>query len=107
MLQPETLWRRWFADLKQPAPELSNIRTTYPRQHLVIQAAMAGQGVALLNPVFCAEALGEGRLVRAVSDQVTSEDDGYWLVYSASRTIAPAIEEFASWLGQEMARYQV
>jgi len=104
MLQPETLWNRWFADLKQPVPTFSKTRTTYPRQHLVIEAALAGQGVALLNPIFCAEALSEGRLVHAVSEQVVSEDEGYWLVYSATRAVAPMVESFRLWLGEEIAR---
>jgi DNA-binding transcriptional LysR family regulator len=55
---------------------------------MVIQAAIAGQGVALLNPLFCAHAIDEGRLVPAVQDIVVADDEGYWFVHSPDRTFA-------------------
>jgi len=103
MIQPLSLWRRWLAALDQSdvmAPR--KVRASYPRQHMVIQAALAAQGIALLNPVFCADAIADGRLVHALPDRVVSEEEGYWLVYSPERPFTREIESFRSWIEQEM-----
>lgn len=84
-------------------PFNGKIGSSFPRQHMVIEAALSGQGIALLNPVFCADALDDGRLVRPVAEMVVSDEDGYWLVHRRGRGISPKSEAFRAWITDEMA----
>lgn len=65
-------------------------------------AAMAGQGVAMLTPFFWRNDIAEGRLVR-ISDQISSRGYAYWLVYPEHRRNAPKIKRFREWLLAEIA----
>ncbi len=68
-------------------------------------AAMAGQGVAMLTPFFWRNDLADGRLVR-LSDQLSSRGDGYWLVRPEQRRNVPKIKRFREWLLAEIAKDQ-
>ncbi|MFS0737653.1 transcriptional regulator GcvA [Sphingomonas sp. 1P06PA] len=65
-------------------------------------AAIAGQGVAMLTPLFWRNDLAEGRLVRPFA-QVSSRGFGYWLVCAEHRRRVPKIRRFAEWLTAELA----
>ena len=65
-------------------------------------AAMGGQGVALLTPLFWAQELAEGRLVRPLPHTLDGEAD-YWLVYPKARRSWPKIRRFSDWLHQVCA----
>ena len=60
-------------------------------------AAMAGQGVALLTPFFWRQALADGRLVR-LSDVVASDGRAYYLVTPEHRRGVTKIKRFRDWL---------
>jgi DNA-binding transcriptional LysR family regulator/pimeloyl-ACP methyl ester carboxylesterase/AraC-like DNA-binding protein len=60
-------------------------------------AAMRGQGVALLTPLFWSEELAEGRLVCPFPDRIDGKGD-YWLVYPEERKDWPKIRAFSEWL---------
>lgn len=64
-------------------------------------AAIAGQGMAMLTPFFWRMDLSEGRLVRPF-DQVSSRGFGYWLVYPEQRRNVPKIKRFREWLIAEV-----
>lgn len=66
-------------------------------------AAMAGQGVAMLTPFFWRNDLAEGRLVR-LSDQLSSRGYAYWLVCPEQRRNVPKIKRFREWLLAEIAK---
>lgn len=66
-------------------------------------AAMAGQGVAMLTPFFWRYDLAEGKLVQPF-DQVSTRGFAYWLVYPESRRSVPKIKRFREWLVAEMGR---
>jgi LysR family transcriptional regulator, glycine cleavage system transcriptional activator len=72
-------------------------------QQLEAMAAMAGQGVALVNPYFFAADIAEGRLI-PLSDVVAKSDRAYWLVYPKSRQRARKIQAFRDWILSEVAR---
>ena len=104
LLQPLTLWRRWLSELGfSDVPFQARLGSRYKRQHLVVEAALSGQGMALLNPVFCAEALDDGRLVRPLPHTVVDDKDGYWLVHRKGRRAARKMEDFRSWITTELA----
>ena len=60
-------------------------------------AAMRGQGVALLTPMFWRDELEAGQLVRPL-DQVFDGHGTFWLVYPTSRHSWPKIRLFSDWL---------
>lgn len=67
------------------------------------QAAMSGQGFALLTPALWRKDVAEGRLVRPF-DQVSSRGFGYWLVIPEGRRSVPKIKRFREWLLAAVAR---
>lgn len=73
--------------------------TRGPRFHdvaLALDAAMAGQGVAMGDDVLCARDIASGRLVRLFDVTVTR--NWYWLVMPEGRRLPPAAGAFRSWL---------
>jgi LysR family glycine cleavage system transcriptional activator len=67
------------------------------------QAAMSGQGFALLTPALWRKDVAEGRLVRPF-DQVSSRGFGYWLVIPEGRRSVAKIKRFREWLLAAVAR---
>jgi len=64
-------------------------------------AAIAGQGMAMLTPFFWRHDLAEGRLVRPFA-QLSRANYGYWLVYPSHRRNVPKIKRFREWLREEV-----
>ena len=60
-------------------------------------AAMAGQGVAMLTPFFWRHDLAERRLVQPF-EQVSGNGEAYWLVYPEPRAKVLKIRRFREWL---------
>ena len=71
-------------------------------QQLEGMAAIAGQGVALINPFFFPDDLASGRLVKPFELMATT-DRSYWLVYPKVRRRSPKIEAFRDWVLSEVA----
>jgi LysR family glycine cleavage system transcriptional activator len=99
----DSWWRRWFELAGVAAGELG----TRPgigldSQQIEGQAALAGQGVALLTPALWAAELASGRLVQPV-DLVGDDGESYWLVYSEARRNVPKIRAWRDWLLAEVA----
>jgi len=67
---------------------------------MAVDAAVAGQGIALMGRVLVAEDLARGRLVRLFDTSVAS-DFRYYLVRSRRRPITPALASFMAWLRAE------
>lgn len=66
-------------------------------------AAMAGQGMAMLTPFFWRNDLADGRLVRPFA-QTSTRGYAYWLVVPEHRRSVPKIKRFREWLLAEVAR---
>jgi LysR family glycine cleavage system transcriptional activator len=73
--------------------------------HLALQAAAAGQGVALGRLAYAAGDLTNGAL-RAPFPQVIELDLHYYLLVPDSRVGEPAIGAFREWLRAEAVRFQ-
>ena len=97
-------WPHWLgeAGLEVP-PNLAQggIRLGYQANEG--QAAMAGQGMAMLTPFFWRRELAEGRLVQPFG-QVSTRGWGYWLVYAEHRRSVPKIKRFRDWMLAEVQR---
>lgn len=91
-------WPTWFASAGLEPPDLSvHKRYNYVEQDLCANAALAGQGVALLNHIYFAEDLASGRLL-APFNHHCSDDIGIWLVYPESRRNNPKVRAFREWI---------
>lgn len=66
-------------------------------------AALAGQGVAILNIAMWANEIASGRLVRPLP-HASYGRGSYWLVYPEYRRNAPKVRAFRDWLLAEVAR---
>lgn len=64
-------------------------------------AAIAGQGVAMLTPFFWRNDLAEGRLARPF-EQVSTRGFAYWFVVAEGRRNVPKIKRFREWLLDEI-----
>ena len=69
---------------------------------LILQTAIAGQGVALAADVLAADDLAAGRLVRPFELSVPV-DFGYHIVFPREKAEIPKIKAFAAWLHEEAA----
>jgi LysR family glycine cleavage system transcriptional activator len=66
-------------------------------------AAIAGQGVAMLTPFFWRNDVADGKLVQ-LFDKLTPADLGYYLVYPPHRRNVAKIKAFRGWLLDEIAQ---
>jgi LysR family glycine cleavage system transcriptional activator len=97
-------WKEWFAAAGLGAVDISDRPGhTLPNQQFEGMAAMAGQGVALVNPRFFAADLAAGRLVQ-LFDLVVEAERSYWLVYPKARRRSPKIRAFRDWILAEAMR---
>jgi LysR family transcriptional regulator, glycine cleavage system transcriptional activator len=97
-------WPRWFAAAGLPDVHLTNrAANTFQTQQYEGIAAMAGQGVAMVNPFFFADEIASGRLVQ-MFDLVVPDDRSYWLVYPKARRALPKIIAFRDWALAEAGR---
>lgn len=69
--------------------------------HMTVQAALAGQGIALAPNSQVAEDLAEGRLVR-LFEVAVADPHAYWLVCPLDRADRPDIADFRDWLLDEV-----
>ena len=94
-------WAAWFqaagVSTREPrqGPE-------YPDSSLLIEAAIAGEGVALARGLGVADALRQGRLVRPFSISITDVNAYYFV--TPERTRDPRLDAFHAWLADQLAR---
>lgn len=97
-------WDKWFTaagvpyNSKQVGPGTSLGAQTYEAN-----AAVAGQGVALLTRHLYKQDIADGRLVQPF-DIVGSDGDTYRLVYPEYRRNVPKIKAFRDWLLEEVRK---
>jgi len=97
------LWRRWFAAAGIAEVDVSG----GPRlleSGLAIDAAIAGQGIALADEFLVAEDLAAGRLVRLCDRSLEAEDCNYYLVSMTGTRQRKPIAAFRDWLLKESRR---
>lgn len=96
-------WQQWFAAAGVENPDLGRFpRNEFGTQLLDAGIAMAGQGVAILNPGHFQEDIAAGRLCQPF-DILCNDGRDYWLAYPESRRNVPKIKAFRNWLLAEMA----
>ncbi|RCS25703.1 transcriptional regulator GcvA [Phyllobacterium salinisoli] len=92
-------WQNWFAKAGLPCPsDLGQLQ--FSDEGHAIQAAVAGQGVALLSLALVADELAAGHLVQPFGPSL----DGYTyhLVMKGDRSPTPSVGAAADWLRSEV-----
>ena len=97
-------WRSWL--LKAGLDELDTNRGPhFSHSHMVLKAAVQGQGVALGRSVLVADDLASGKLVKPFDINILA-DHSYYLVYPEITVDQPKINAFQDWLLTESARFK-
>ena len=97
-------WPHWFAEAGvdvPPGPPRPGVRLD--SQAHEGNAAMAGQGVAMLTPFFWRNDIADGRLVQ-LFDQVSTRGYGYWFVCPEHRRQVAKVRRFREWLVAAVAK---
>lgn len=95
-------WKRWLEaagieDTRhQDRPKLK-----FSSQILEANAAIAGQGVGILTPIFYRDAIEQGLLYQPF-DLTCDTGAAVWLVYPESRRNSPKIRLFQDWINSEI-----
>ncbi|MBF9234569.1 transcriptional regulator GcvA [Microvirga alba] len=96
-------WRDWLAAAGVENVDLSDRPDhSLGAQQFEGMAAMAGQGVAMINPGFFRADLAAGRLIQPF-DLILEADRSYWLVFPKARRRSPKVQAFRDWLLSEVA----
>lgn len=95
-------WERWFEAAGLARYPVLPAGPSFTDPILGIDAAIAGQGVALAWQLLAADALADGRLVAPFGITVAS-GLGYYLVTSVSERPARKVRDFSGWLADEIA----
>jgi LysR family glycine cleavage system transcriptional activator len=95
-------WRMWL--MAAGATDIDATRgPSFSNSNLVVQAAIAGEGVALGRSVLVADDLDAGRLVRPFEMSLPGEF-AYYVVCPEATAGRPKIEAFRDWLLDEAGR---
>jgi LysR family glycine cleavage system transcriptional activator len=97
-------WRRWLAAFGVDAGSLeeSERGPVFSDTHLAIDAAVAGQGIALARSALVALDLSAGRLIRPVAEALPASFS-YWIVCPRPDVERPSIAAFRAWLLEQAA----
>ena len=91
-------WANWFDAVGAAVDAFDLDRgPVFNQTSLAIDAAIAGQGIALARSALASLDLGAGRLIRPVPEEVPAEF-AYWIVCPKSNASRPKIRRFREWL---------
>lgn len=106
LLNPDDRWwRRWFAEQGVTDPVIPPAGVRLDSQAAEGLAAVAGQGVAMLDPAFWDEELRDGRLIR-LGDVIASRMS-IWLTCPEHKRNLPRIKAFRDWIIAEASRHPI
>ena len=91
-------WEEWFK-ARNFAPRRPE-GPTFEHFHMLISAAIAGLGVALVPLVFVKDELESNRLVRLGPDLLES-DRAYYLIYPPEQELRDSRRTFSKWLQKQ------
>ena len=96
-------WQRWLAE--QGEPDLGPRRWLFFNYtHQQVQAALAGQGVAMARLAMTIDATVRGELVEVFPGRRMASPFGYWLVKPAPAQLSEDARRFCEWIEAQAAR---
>ena len=93
-------WRDWLGNFGVQSPQ-DERGPVFDQTALAIDAALAGQGIALARTALASLDLIAGRLVCPLQEALPAEF-AYWIVCRKSAADAPKIAQFCSWLIEQV-----
>lgn len=93
-------WPLWFAALDVADDPRSERGTAFEDDYLLIRAAVAGQGLALVPQEYAREEIAAGRLVQ-VLDKPWPARFAYYLVTLPGAMQRPEVQAFSDWIKAE------
>ena len=97
----EASWRRWFELVDQPYTRSTNFKK-FGQSNMVIQAALAGRGLALGRSALVIDEILAGNLVIPLRRAFPSGFSHY-LITAKNRPLAPNVQAFRQWIKQQAA----
>lgn len=98
-------WRRWLATFGVHQADLER-GPIFNQTSLAIDAAVAGQGVALARSALAVVDLAAGRLLRPVPE-ATPAPFAYWILSTKPAVGQPKLVRFRAWLLTQAAQDRV
>ena len=89
-------WRDWLAAFGVESRDAER-GPVFDQTALAIDAAVAGQGIALARTVLASLDLIAGRLIRPLAEAMSAEFS-YWILCRKSVADTPKVTQFRSWL---------
>lgn len=103
MMSRPDVWRQWYREQKRDYPPSAGAGPRYELFTMLLAAAQAGMGVALVPGFLARQALATNALVMA--DQgVLPVGEAYYFSYPAQDLPSEALLAFEAWLRDEAAR---
>ena len=93
-------WQGWLEAAGQSHVEASR-GPRFSHSHMMLQAAIDGQGVALGQRILAADDVAAGRLVAPFPLTLTTEF-GYYVVFPPAAAGRPMVQAFCAWITEEM-----
>ena len=91
-------WDAWFARTRT-AHNVAVAGPVFDDSALLLQAAEAGQGIALARAPLVADAIAAGKLIR-IGRVALASSGGYYLVTPRHRADSPMVKAFRRWLSR-------
>lgn len=101
--RPES-WRQWFDAAGIPEDATAKQTFGFEWHSMLIRAAEAGLGIALIPELFVTESVWSKGMVRAHPLSISGEHS-YYLAYPERVRDNPSFESFRSWLLEEARRF--
>ena len=93
----QSSWEQYVEQCDPPAPQPPAQTISFNQTTLAIDAALMGQGVALVQKDFVAQDLALGRLVQVFPAEMQT-DAGYYLVFPRKQRQPDAVADLRAWL---------
>ncbi len=93
-------WEHWFRSVGAHREE-QQWGPTLEHFFMVIQAAIAGLGVALLPSFLVEDDIRTGKLITPFSDRIAGPG-AYYLITSAAKSELPRVKIFRKWLLEQL-----
>jgi len=96
-------WEMWFATVGINGIDARH-GLHFSQHNLLVEAAIRGQGIALVGDIVVSDELESGQLVKLFEDTDIPLKFSYYLIYSHTRSNQPRIKIFRQWLLDEVKK---